>query len=296
MVDDHRHWPRPGDRVPPYVIAEQLDEAIWYRAFDADGDDGPVELSIFELSGARAARLFERENGIVVAALRTLSHPAIRPVHAVGVHIHEPAVGYRGEAPTRWIGWLASAQDNVTPLPIWRASHSWVEVLRVLRDVGEAVAALETTGILGDVLFPEDIRVGSDGQVRVDLGNALAAAFQMRSGDCVAGHRELRYMPPERIDGAARTSRTTQYVLSLIAWEMLFGAYPYTYSGFNDFVEAVHRGRIDDPPIGTPVPRAIQRALARGLAPDPADRWPSITAWVAALRPSGGRLLRLLGR
>src|SRR5262249_47021166 len=47
--------------------------------------------------------------------------------------------------------------------------------------------------------------------------------------------------------------------------------------------EAVHAGRIKDPPPGTDVPPRIRRAVVRGLAVDPAERWPSLEMLLAEL-------------
>jgi hypothetical protein len=53
---------------------------------------------------------------------------------------------------------------------------------------------------------------------------------------------------------------------------------------------------VADSPPDTDVPDRIRRALVRGLAIDPAARWPTMDALLDALLPPRRLLARLLGR
>lgn len=282
----------PGSRVGPYVLTSRVDhdETGATASFLALGADGLVMLRAFVLpDDPLLARRFEAEMGSAVRLLRAVDHPAIRRMHAAGTTVHGDS--YRGEA--RPFAWLASDPESGTPLTAWRSARPWTAVLQRLCDAAEGVAALATAGILGDWLRLEHIFVGPDGQVRIDVGVGLALRL-CREDAGIMGHRALHCLSPEHLKGLRMTSRTTQYTLSAIAWEALYGVPPFSGESPVSIVQAIMGGKIDAPPAGAAAPRRVQRALERGLSRDPDLRWPSIAAWVGALRRRP--LFRLLGR
>ncbi len=100
------------------------------------------------------------------------------------------------------------------------------------------------------------------------------------------------YMAPEQHEGVRATAQSDQYSLCVALYEGLFGALPFLVPPESTATAAVlaelHSAKCAGPPAGppsdTPVPLWIHRALARGIAPDPADRYPSMDALIAALR------------
>lgn len=286
---DEDIWPRAGDRVGPYVVGARIevDTEEWQRVYHADGDVGRVALGLIHLhdgEDAMARKRFEREVGIVVTALRALNHPAIRRVHASGTH-----------GP---LGWLAVAPVEGVRLLEWRASRPWKEVLAVLREVGRALVAVETAGLLGDALRPDDIRVGADGRVHVDVARGMTTGqwtlAALAREEAVVGAGEGLHSTPEFLRAGPRSSRSTQHVFCNIAWQALYRRFPWDMA--SHYALAIIEGRLAEPPPGTGVPEAIRRTLTRGLAADPAARWPSLEALLAALTPCRGLLARLLGR
>ena len=79
----------------------------------------------------------------------------------------------------------------------------------MLREVGGALVALESPGLLGDTLLPEDIRVTSGGRVRVDIALGLATAQYQGAG--VMGARDVRYLSPECHHARLPSYCSTQY-------------------------------------------------------------------------------------
>ncbi len=288
MTDDD--WPQVGERVGPFVLRERLDLHCGERLYLADGERGPVELSMFVIHMDSGA-LFEREAELVLMTLRDLAHPRLRPIAAAGAH-----------GP---LCWIAAAPNDDVPLREWSVSRPWRQVLAVMREVGEALAALEPTGMPTDVIFPEDIRVASDGHARVDVALRLIVD-RLRVGG-LQGHRNIRYMSPERHRALAesesgpgpattRSPRSTQHLFCVITWEALYGRYPFAYSNVVELILALVDGAVTDPPPDSNIPAPIHQALVRGLAGDPAARWPSMHALLAALEPPRGLLARLFGR
>ena len=94
-------------------------------------------------------------------------------------------------------------------------------------------------------------------------------------------------MAPEQHEGARVTAASDQYSLCVALYEGLYGAPPFEVergaTTFARLLEAKKAGAPASPPAGSPVPAWVYRALARGLAPAPEDRYPSMDALIAAL-------------
>jgi serine/threonine protein kinase len=100
-----------------------------------------------------------------------------------------------------------------------------------------------------------------------------------------------RFMAPEQqIDGAV-TDAADQFSFSVSLYWALYGEFPY--QGIDRTIE----GKISAAPAGSTVPGWLREVLARGLLPQPADRFPSMQALLEALRadPAEARRRRLRG-
>jgi eukaryotic-like serine/threonine-protein kinase len=97
------------------------------------------------------------------------------------------------------------------------------------------------------------------------------------------------YMAPEQYAGTATDARSDQFSFCVALWEGLYGERPFTGADVNSLARAVAAGELREPPAGTRVPAWIRRAVTRGLAAEPASRWPNMTALLAALSPDRRR-------
>ncbi|MBX7082464.1 MAG: serine/threonine-protein kinase, partial [Nannocystaceae bacterium] len=98
------------------------------------------------------------------------------------------------------------------------------------------------------------------------------------------------YMAPEQHRGEVVDGRADQYALCIALFEALYGHHPFLRSA--DDVAALVRAKHDGSlrrrlrrPRARWVPRGLARVIRRGLAPDPAARFESMTQLAAALRP-----------
>jgi serine/threonine-protein kinase len=98
------------------------------------------------------------------------------------------------------------------------------------------------------------------------------------------------YLAPEQHEGCAATPASDQYSLCVALHEGLYGAVPFHAEGTTDLAAMMAQlyeqklaGAPATPPPGSDVPAWVHRAVARGLAPRPADRHPSLEALVATL-------------
>ncbi|MFO0635516.1 MAG: tetratricopeptide repeat-containing protein kinase family protein [Nannocystaceae bacterium] len=88
------------------------------------------------------------------------------------------------------------------------------------------------------------------------------------------------YMAPEQHAGTAVDARSDQYAFCVALWEALAGARPFAA---RDHVAAKFAARFDEVAMKRPIPPPLRAILARGLAPDPAARWPDMAALLQAL-------------
>jgi serine/threonine-protein kinase len=90
------------------------------------------------------------------------------------------------------------------------------------------------------------------------------------------------YMAPEQASGGAIGPATDVYALGAVAYHCLAGRPPFAAG---TALEAALRQVLDDPdPLPDDVPSRARRVVARAMAKDPADRYPSAAALAAAAR------------
>ncbi|HXU45518.1 MAG TPA: serine/threonine-protein kinase, partial [Thermoanaerobaculia bacterium] len=92
-----------------------------------------------------------------------------------------------------------------------------------------------------------------------------------------------RYMAPEGLEGRPVDAKADQYSFCAALHEALYGLLPYDGHSRADLLREVRAGRRREPPAGSRVPAYLRRILDRGLAIDPAARYPSMDALLADL-------------
>ncbi len=182
-------------------------------------------------------------------------------------------------------------------------TSDWRHVVRIYRDAGAGLAAAHAHGIVHRDFKPDNAMVGADGRVRVlDFGLAhdrgeIATppddGSEATLADASATGRVLgtpAYMAPEQHEGRA-DARSDQFAFCVSLWEALHGERPFRGESPLQILRAQVGQHIAPPPASSRVPAWIRRVLARGLAHDPAQRWPSMAALLGALDrdPSAAR-------
>ncbi|MGN6104343.1 MAG: tetratricopeptide repeat protein [Kofleriaceae bacterium] len=225
-------------------------------------------------------------------ALARLSHPNVITVHDVGEHAGAM--------------YLAMELVRGSTLTEWQRHRGWRAIVEAYADAARGLAAAHAVGLIHRDFKPENVLVGDDGRVRVtDFGLARLVApgaepapvldataheqaspsSQLASSITAAGAvmGTPRYMAPEQIGGGAVDARTDQFSWCVALWEALYREQPFPTANL-----ALRAAAIEveppRPPASSKVPRAVGRILARGLAVDPASRWPDLDALCAALR------------
>lgn len=149
------------------------------------------------------------------------------------------------------------------PLPADAATRIAIAALEALVPVHEA-------GLFHLHLELDDVLLATDGSVRVtDLGIGPAVTASRPPSDA-ARLLEGTGLAPEQATGAGVDARADVFAVGAALFELLAGEPP--------------AGRRSPRAVRPGVPRALDRVVARALAPDPVERYPTATAFAAALR------------
>ena len=265
-----------GDR---YLIQEEIGRggaATVYLAEDVK-HDRKVAIKVLRPdngpSGYEPQR-FLRE--IRIAA--RLSHPQILPLHDSGEHdgLFYFVMPYAGCESLR--GRLE--REGALPVDV---------ALRITRAVAGALAYAHRLDVIHRDVKPENILLQEGEPVVADFG--VATALSAVGGDNIyVTDRGFAvgtpaYMSPEQATGeSGLDGRADQYSLACVLYEMLAGRPPFAGSGPR---ATMARHAIETPaPIRTHRPTvsiAVERALERALAKSPAERFPTIADFAAAL-------------
>ena len=89
------------------------------------------------------------------------------------------------------------------------------------------------------------------------------------------------YMAPEQWTGGTVGPPADQFAFCVALWEALTGERPFRGDTIEELKAEVERGpaTLD----ASKLPRRLRRTLVRGLDPDPAKRWPTMDALLAAI-------------
>jgi tRNA A-37 threonylcarbamoyl transferase component Bud32/tetratricopeptide (TPR) repeat protein len=173
------------------------------------------------------------------------------------------------------------------------------EALAVCRDVASALSYAHDHGVIHRDVKPENILLTAGQALLTDFGIAKPASPDERRTLTATGFAvgTPSYMSPEQMAGETRLDgRSDLYALAIVLYEMLGGQLPFT--GATPREIAARQAVGEFLPLATirpTVPAALDAALRKALTPAPADRFPTVPEFVAALdRPTavGGQRWR----
>ena len=144
----------------------------------------------------------------------------------------------------------------------------------------------ESLGIVHRDVSPSNVLVSYDGAVKVsDFGIAKWAYQRTRTQEGTLKGK-FAYMSPEQCRGRPVDRRSDVFALGAILYEMTTGAPPFSGASDLDILNQIATGRAAPPvaPDGAaPYPRELSDIVMRALAPEPADRFPTMQALQVAL-------------
>jgi eukaryotic-like serine/threonine-protein kinase len=252
--------------------------ATVYLAHDLR-QDRPVALKIIhpELAATLGPARFLRE----IKLTAKLRHPHILPLFDSGeAGAHETGSGQL------WYTMPYVAGESLRQKLLRQKRLSVGEALRISCDVLAALTYAHEQGVVHRDIKPENILLEGDEAVLADFGiaQALSAAGGDRLTRTGLAIGTLTYMSPEQAAGKGEVDgRSDLYSLGCVLYEMIAGEPPFT--GSPQSVMAQHM-TAKPPPLGVSddkVPSSIVHAVAKALAKDPSERFPTAAAFARAL-------------
>ncbi|HEX8796016.1 MAG TPA: protein kinase [Polyangiaceae bacterium] len=164
------------------------------------------------------------------------------------------------------------------------------ETLEGLHAAHEAVdESGRPLGIVHRDVSPHNVLVGADGIARVlDFGIAKANVrlHQTRTGDTLKG--KLAYMAPEQLEGKPVSRVSDVFAASVVLWETLTGERLHAGANEGETVLRVMQSRPRRPSEVAPeIGTAFDEVVLRGLAREPAERFPTARDMALALAEVG---------
>lgn len=267
--------PRTGTRFGPYELRSLLGKGGMgevYEAYDTVKDRVvAVKLLHEELAGDPAYQVrFRRES----QAAARVAEPHIVPIHDWGVIdgvLFIDMLLVRGVD----LRTLLRTEGPLTP----------VRAVAIIEQIATALDAAHAGGLVHRDVKPANILVtAADYAYLADFGiahtegDSAVTMVGMAVGSYI-------YMAPERFDVAQVTGRADIYSLSCVLHECLTGASPFPAASMNVLI----RSHLSDPPPRPSaqqagIPAGLDAVISRGMAKDPADRWPTAAALALAAR------------
>ena len=300
-----------GHTVGRYVILNMVGRGGMgevYAAYDPQLDRRIALKLLHETAlGGTSARTARERLLREAKAIARLSHPNVVVVHDAGA-IADPIRGERV--------FLAMEFVEGATLSVWLdgEARGWRAVRDVFLAAGEGLAAAHEAGLVHRDFKPQNVMVARDGSVRVmDFGLASDASEVASGGEVPMDLTSAEaptsrtvaltrtgillgtplYMAPEQFLGHVTDARSDQFSFCVALHEALYGERPFISDSLWTLMDAVVKGRVREPPQRGRVPSFLRRLLLRGLAADPAARFPSMRELLDVLRTDAGRRRRM---
>jgi tRNA A-37 threonylcarbamoyl transferase component Bud32 len=221
----------------------------------------------------------------------TLTHPHVTEVHDVGTDGDAPffAMEYVHGANLRELlrAHARAAARPAAPLPLTHAIGIVAAAAAGLHYAHERLGPRdEPLGIVHRDVSPSNVLVSYDGAVKVsDFGIAKWAYQRTRTQEGTLKGK-FAYMSPEQCRGRNVDRRSDIFALGTILYELTTGAPPFSGDSDLEILNWIATGAAKPPAWPAEAgayPAALAAIVMRALAPDPADRFPTMQSLQVAL-------------
>jgi serine/threonine-protein kinase len=134
----------------------------------------------------------------------------------------------------------------------------------------------ELLGLVHRDVSPQNVLVGVDGVARMlDFGVARALRAKQDTDPGILKGKHS-YLAPELIEGGVATRQSDVFSAATLFWELLAGRKLFGGATEQDRLTAILKGNYESPrKYARDLPKEIERIVLRGIAPNPAERYPS---------------------
>ncbi|ANZ35046.1 hypothetical protein BBK82_02125 [Lentzea guizhouensis] len=215
---------------------------------------------------------FERE----ARASAQLHHPAVVSVHDQGV-----------DGDQVYLVMELIDGGNLRDLLNQRGKLPPATALSVLGPVLSALGAAHRAGLVHRDVKPENVLIGSAGQVKVaDFGLARAIGENGVTSDSeILG--TVAYLSPEQVETGSADARSDVYSAGIVLYEMLAGQAPYRG---DTPISVAYQHVSSDVPSVPGIPLALDTLVRKATRRDPALRPANADAFLAELERVGAEL------
>ena len=154
----------------------------------------------------------------------------------------------------------------------------------VVAEIGRALAHAHGHGILHRDVKPENVMIRSDGVVKLtDFGiSQMVDAQRMTVTGQLLG--SPAYMSPEHVLGKELDFRTDVFACGIVLYQLTVGKLPFEGKNPHEILKRIAECRYADPRQSNPrVGAELAKIIAKAMAPEPGDRYPTMAAMVADL-------------
>jgi serine/threonine protein kinase len=266
----------PGSRVAGYEIVRLVGAGGMAAVYLAKDEQlgRVVALKLLAKDEAASVR-FVREARAVAA----VDHPHIIPVYAAGEADGTQYIAMRF-VPGGTLADVLGASGVLSP----RRAAGFISPVASALDAAHAADLVHRDVKPGNILVDAH-RGGPEHPYLTDFGivRAMLSAGTLTVAGQFIGTPD--YAAPEQAGGEPVDGRADQYALACVAFETLTGRVPFK----RDLPVAVLYAHVSAPPpaatsIRRDLPRAVDGVLAKAMAKNPDDRYPSCTDFADALR------------
>lgn len=288
-----------GTKVGRFVVEGQLGAGgmgVVYAAHDRELDRR-IALKVLKGAVDEEQRLRLMREG---QAMARVTHENVITVHEVGI---EGSIVF-----------LAQELLDGGSLREWlETPHPQSEILAKFIAAGRGLAAAHRAGLVHRDFKPDNVLLGRDGRVRVSDFGLARSLVSVDAIETVPGGSPIDplaqtsktevdlanpmmtmtrtgavmgtplYMSPEQHLGKSADARSDQFSFCVALYQALYGDVPFAGKTAPALADAVIEGRMQPPPKSASVPVRIRKILLRGLATNPADRYPTMDALIADL-------------
>lgn len=271
---------------------------VVYAAFDPDLERRVAVKVLRAAPGDLARNRLLRE----ARAMARLQHPNVVTVHEVGTSGNQDYVATELISGLNLAEWLRSQR------------RSKREIVDAFLAAGRGLAAAHEAGLVHRDFKPHNVLRSEEGRIVVtDFGLARDSQTEQESAPIPVLHgpgpdpgslaSDLTrtgalvgtpgYMAPEQWEGLDVDAAADQFSFCVALWEAVAGQRPFLGQTIDEL-----RAQVQRPPTVTDaaeqIPRALRNILMRGLAPRPADRYPTMRALIETIETARRRPRRII--